>query len=492
MITPIGLLSIAEGFARRIPDDASYEDERDACWLSIGVAYLRQNEFDAAVRALERLTAPQAQARFRVAAVGWSGEHFENEAARELVRETVNNIESWEPLIYRSELTKMVKPICAVLGNEAVQAMSWKLKDPFTAANVLVSLSGVLQDPGVRRETLRSAEELAKGVRNGDRDYALRWVVSGYRNAGLEEDEQRARSEMSEDLELMNDTEAQMLATASEALQFRVGPEPEPDTPSLKLKRFLDYQYNDLRVLFLTELAEAGGVADPEIERALGSQAFQTIAPARPPSIYKDPSHYTVDGLAATLFGRPVRQVDDDRSYIDGDGDFWISDVSRFLSTVQELFQNFGELAAKFTPEQVEQGLWYLLSYPFALVQQLDTEGISSTQVVALTNSMYYPFSDYYSKRDQDYPGSAFFMWWDLFCSGRGNPVLDTAAIDVLQQILSLPNPACREAALHGLSHYGHVAQVVTIIDAFLDENRLWLSAEEIAWAERCRDGEAV
>ena len=82
-------------------------------------------------------------------------------------------------------------------------------------------------------------------------------------------------------------------------------------------------------------------------------------------------------------------------------------------------------------------------------------------------------------------------MWWDQFSSGRQNPVKDTAAIGVLQQILSLPNEACRVAALHGLNHVVPDMRVTAIIDGYLDEHRKSLSDEEIAWARHCRDGKA-
>jgi hypothetical protein len=482
---------MADGLARRIPDEESYFDERNTCWLNIGVSYLNQNDFDTAFSALRLLTDPMAQALFRVAAIRWCAEHFENAAARDLVRDTVETIEMWEPMMCRSDLSGLVKPICTVLGTEAVQKMSWRLKDPFTATTVLVTLSGGLQDAGVRRETLRVAEEFAKGVRSGDRDYALRWVIRGYESAELREDEQRARAEMSQDFELMNESEAQILGKANEVLQLRLGREPESDTPILKLKRFLDYQFNDLRVLFLTELADAGGIDDAEIEQLINTPAFQRIAPARPPNIYKDPSHYTVDFLAWSLFGRPVCQRNEDRAWIDGIGSLWVSDLSRFLATVQELFQNFGKLAAPFTPDQIDQGLWYLFGEPFWLGSQFDSEEISSEQIVEVTKSMYYPFRDYYMTRDKEFSGSAFFMWWDQFSSGRQNPVKDTAAIGVLQQILSLPNQACRDAALHGLNHLVPDIRIAAIIDGFLDEHRQSLSAEEIEWALLCRDGKA-
>src|SRR5262249_9375184 len=159
---------------------------------------------------------------------------------------------------------------------DAVQAMSWKLGDPFTAGNVLVALAGHLQDPGLRRETLRSAEELAKQARPGDRDYALRWVISGDTPAGLQEDANRARAPMPEELEFMNESEARILAAAKEILAPLDAP--EPDSPLLRVRRILDYGYNDLRVRFLTERSEAGGLNEPGLEQLVSDPAFLSIA----------------------------------------------------------------------------------------------------------------------------------------------------------------------------------------------------------------------
>jgi hypothetical protein len=350
MIFPAGLLAIAEEIAGRIPTDQAYEGERNASWLAIAKAYLEIDQFEDAVAVLPALTEHQIQAEFRIAAAQWSGEHPESDLARDLLRDTVNQIESWEDRLSRKDVTDLVKAVVRVLGPDAVQMMSWKLRDPFTASNVLVTLAGHLKDAGIRRETLLWAEELAKGVRLGDRDYALRWVISGYRRAGLEEDELRARALMSRDLELMNDSEARMFAAAERVLSPLVPP--NPDSPLLRLRRFLDYGYNDLRVLFLTASSEAGGIDDPEAEQLLGHATFRRIAPPRPPSIYSDPSKFDVEDLAKSLFGRPICQRDSDRDLIDGTGHLEIADWNTFVNTLRDLFNNFGEIAQRFLPDR--------------------------------------------------------------------------------------------------------------------------------------------
>jgi len=489
MIFPLGLLAIAEDLAGRIPNDDAYAAERNASWLAIGKAYLQLNNFEEAFEAFKLLTDPQAQAEFRVAAGQWTGEHPESDAARDLLRDTVNHVESWEPWISRRDVSDLVQPICRALGAEAVQLMVWKVKDAFTAGNVLVELAGLLKDPGVCRETLRSAEELAKGVRAGDRDYALRRVIYGYKRAGLEQDERRVRALMSQDLDLMNETEARMFSDTETLLKPLVPP--DPDSPTLRLRRIIDYGYNDLRVQFLAECCEAAGLNDPEAEQLVTSDAYRRIAPARPPSIYSDPSHFDPDELARSLFGRPVRQRESDRDMVDGRGYLDISDLSRFIATIRSLFKRFGEIASRFSPGQIDQGLWYLFGEPFWLESQLLSEQVPTPQIIAITEAMYFPFRDYYGLIADRYTGTAFYMWWDSCNSLGRHPAVAETAFDVLQRILALPHRACWEAALHGLNHLFPDPRAAAIIEKHLDANRITMSKEEIEWAERCKAGMA-
>ena len=271
MIFPVGLLAIAEDIVRRIPTDPACEGERNTSWLAIGKAYLQID----------------------------------------LLPDTVSRIEDWEDRLSRKEVTDLVKPIARVLGSDLVQMMHWRLRDPFTASNVLVALSGHLMDAGVRRETLLSAEELAKGVRSGPR----------------------------------------------------------------------------------------------------------------------------------------------------------------------------------FSPEQIDQSLWYLLGEPFWLSSELLSEVTSPPEITALTRAMYCPFRDYYLQVADRYSGSAFFMWWDSFSALGRHPVVGDAAIDVLRQILVLPHKACRDAALHGLNHLYPDSRAALIIEDYLNRNRPIMSKEEIDWVEACKAG---
>jgi len=490
MIAPKSLLAIAEEIAASIPHAADYTVERNASWLAIGQSWLKLDDFPTALRVLQKLDDRNSQAEFRAIAGMWAGNHPQSDAALELLRDTVEHIDFYEDALSRKQTSELVGPIFRTLGAGAVHAMSWKLKDAFTASNVLVTLAAYLPDPGARRETLRSAEELAKGASDGNLDYAVRWVISGYRQAGLDVDEMRARALMSQDLDLMNDSESRIMADAEMALAaaeriLRPHAPPEADSAAKRLRRFLDYEYNDIRVLFLTEACDAGGLNDPEAEQIVASEAMRRIAPARPASIYTDPSAFDVDTLASFLFGRPKSLLDADEPLINGSGDFEIGNPSRFFEAVRDLFLRFGQIARRFSPDQVDQGLWYLFGEPFWLISHVGR--IPAPLLEEVTRAMFYPFRDYYLSATED-PESDFFMWWDGFSSGGHNPTLDNTALEVLGQIIALPSKRCQKAALHGLNHL-EGPQAAAIIRQFLTKNHGSMSPEEIEFAEACMRG---
>jgi hypothetical protein len=86
-------------------------------------------------------------------------------------------------------------------------------------------------------------------------------------------------------------------------------------------------------------------------------------------------------------------------------------------------------------------------------------------------------------------------MWWDIFPVGgpAGDPdggAMDQAILSVMEGMLDLPSPACRESALHGLGHWHtrHSDQVGAIIDGFLSQHT-GLRPELAAYARAARTG---
>jgi hypothetical protein len=66
------------------------------------------------------------------------------------------------------------------------------------------------------------------------------------------------------------------------------------------------------------------------------------------------------------------------------------------------------------------------------------------------------------------------YMWWEVITWGWAKDDPDAerikaADLDVMEQVLSLPNPACQESALHGLGHMArHSDRARAIITGYL------------------------
>jgi hypothetical protein len=86
------------------------------------------------------------------------------------------------------------------------------------------------------------------------------------------------------------------------------------------------------------------------------------------------------------------------------------------------------------------------------------------------------------------------YMWWEVItmggrCDDPDAARLNAAALEVKDQVLRLPNPACKEAALHGLGHMVRGSDRARgIIDRFLAE-QTDVSPELIAYARAALSG---
>jgi hypothetical protein len=487
MIPPLELLNLAQSLAARIPRTPEYSEERNASWLSVGTACVCLDDIAGAKNALENLDNVRAQAQLRLELGNWVGGHTASETGRSVLRETLAGFSSLEPHLSRKDVTDLVPSVFKTFGVEGVHLLARQLEDPFTAGNVYVTLSYCLSDDSPRREQLLLAERLATTVREGDRDYALRWVYSGYKTAGLSEDMDRVRR--------MASVEPMELTAREEALFENIDkylPQAPPDTPKARLRRVLDYGRNDLKVIFLTDSCVAGGISDPEMEAQIRSNTFEDINGARAMELYGDSSSLDSAGFACFLFGRPVCQHPADRALLEGKDRCDRPDSAVFVRQLTSLFRDFGMLAKPFSAEQVEQGLWFVLGHPFWLVEKLADEEVSEGLRAECLRSMVSPFRDYYHPNREQFLGSAFFMWWDCLLDrpsvDRG-PELEAILIEVLRQILQLPSKECQFAALHGLNHMHPSSAAAETVRQYLEGHRTELTSDEISWVEACGTG---
>jgi hypothetical protein len=498
MRSPLELLDFAQNLAARIPRSLEYSEERNAAWLAVGRARLQFDGVTDAQKALQNIDEPYAEAQLRLAIGKWAGEHEDSEIGRGVHQETLSRFSSFECYLAPGEITGLIPSVFKLFGIEAVHSMAQQLEDPFTAGNVYVTLAFQLPDAAARREQLRVAEELANRMHGGNRDWALRRVFNGYKSAGLAEDAERVRHLTSRDPAELTRDEGKALLSANQALakSDEVIPRKPPDTPIARLRRYLDYRYNDLKVIFLLDASSAGGITDSEMEELVRSDSFQRIEAARPPRVTADTSSLGAAEMAHFLFARPICRHRADEELFLGqrllDDD---PDANVFVRQMTEFFREFGRLAEPFSPEQIEQGLWFVLGHPFWLSNQLADSQVSPGLRGECLRSMLHPFRDYCLQMGDSFAGSIFGMWWDLLLAHNDDAIqleIEPIALEVLRQILQLPSKACQFAALHGLNHMHPYADAAAAVRQYLEEHRTALSGDELAWVEACARGAAL
>ncbi|MGV3533074.1 MAG: hypothetical protein ACO1QR_11950 [Chthoniobacteraceae bacterium] len=174
---------------------------------------------------------------------------------------------------------------------------------------------------------------------------------------------------------------------------------------------------------------------------------------------------------------------------------------------VAETFEAGGELLARFSDAQLNQGFNYLISagfsgYMSALtnlrvpwpLRQRALRAIVPLfeQVMAVRCSSHLSHLD---EQPANPLNAVCYMWWDIipFDARRDDPdfaEFDQEVLSVLRRLLAIPHDACRESALHGLGHWQleYPEAAAEIIDEFLAHSRN-LRPELVAYAEQARIG---
>lgn len=149
----------------------------------------------------------------------------------------------------------------------------------------------------------------------------------------------------------------------------------------------------------------------------------------------------------------------------------WEGRSEETVAFMAEAFERSGEMLARFTDAQLNQGFWYLVSascsnFMFALV---DPKVPLSTRLRALRSFvplfeqvMAVRCSQHLSHLDEPHANplnTACYMWWDLLpIHGRpeepGRAEFDAEVLQILSRLLAIPHDACRESALHGVSEW--------------------------------------
>jgi len=150
------------------------------------------------------------------------------------------------------------------------------------------------------------------------------------------------------------------------------------------------------------------------------------------------------------------------------------------------LFQASGDDLLAYADDQVNQGLWFLVSTSEELFALRDAE-VPLGERVACIRSMSTLFERVFATRctphlshRSEAGASALnlvcYMWWDILplCGRPKDPAsspMDSACLDAMERSLALPSVACQESALHGLGHWAlyYPERCSKAVDTFLD-----------------------
>ena len=175
----------------------------------------------------------------------------------------------------------------------------------------------------------------------------------------------------------------------------------------------------------------------------------------------------------------------------DRNGDAWHVDEAQPATTLlvdpalqlahAERLLRAPSVLQRFTEAQRQQGLCFLPGWfqPDFFSQQLWNHDLPSGARISCVAAMEVLYRDLFAKEPH---GADAHMWFDLLEDAAPGKPGDSAAgafckdcepvrrtlLGVLDSVLAIPVDHCRGAALHGLNHWGTVAERARIIDAWL------------------------
>jgi hypothetical protein len=208
------------------------------------------------------------------------------------------------------------------------------------------------------------------------------------------------------------------------------------------------------------------------------------------------------------VFDHPVAEPSWYRSP-DHNNDDWHDSRPATIVHIAETLEQSGELLARFSDAQLDQGFWYLFCHhPPDFMGTLLDDGIPLAMRLRALKSFVPLFEQVMAVRCSSHFGcpdedgvsalnSACYMWFDELLD-RFHPQrlrqaqLETELIATLGTILDVPHDACRESALHGIGHWvTHYPELADVVDRFLSGNPS-LRPELVAYAKYARAGQVL
>jgi len=278
---------------------------------------------------------------------------------------------------------------------------------------------------------------------------------------------------------------------------------PEPELAALLLFQLgaaERYRRNDVKVEYLTDLAiglrERGLATPADVSEALDEEPFLWLAPPASVSVHAiDPTTLSFESFVLHLFNRPVARTEEDARIFNRETnmDPGVADPEALVTMTARLFREFGQIAPRYSPEQVDKAMWFLQGDPYMIFSEAGSRHVSDAAALELLTSTYHVFADYVAGRGLSDDVTSFHMVYDQMW---GNDSWQPVLFETMVRVLEIDDDDCRAAALHGLNHLHDRrewrASVERVIDEFLKRGGSNLAPGIVAYARECRDGRAL
>jgi|SRR5882672_5371160 len=173
--------------------------------------------------------------------------------------------------------------------------------------------------------------------------------------------------------------------------------------------------------------------------------------------------NYPFDEWVRFVFDHPVSEPEwywDDAWNWEGDPRVWLKNATALFSSPEFLVQDY-------SPEQLEQGFWFLLGPAGKLDRWVWAEEIDWSIRADCISAMVNVFEQLFVKNPL---GETCYMWWDLLGESRdeGDTPVRDAMLESLRRVLAIESLDCQVSALHGLGHLTHGGKK-KVIEEFLN-----------------------
>jgi hypothetical protein len=148
----------------------------------------------------------------------------------------------------------------------------------------------------------------------------------------------------------------------------------------------------------------------------------------------------------------------------------WEGDHNLVLEYSIRLFRNPGFLLEDYSPEQIEQGFWFLMGPAGEMYRWIWDEEIDWLLRRECIISMVDVFEKLFAQNPLNNENC--YMWWDHLRNFEDNPDLKVREVmlEALSRVLKIESHECQISALHGLGHLEHERKR-EVIEEYLDSH---------------------